>query len=301
VVRVVAPASPFDPAALEAGIEVVREWGFEVRTRDDIHQRRAYFAGSPQRRAGELREAFTDPEAAAILAARGGYGLTSVVPLLDPDEIAANPKIVVGCSDLTVLLDFLVGHAGVTAIHGPMVIGLGRRDDPGGTERLRALLTSADKPAPLQSALGDAHRWCVSPGVARGRAVGGSLSLLAATCGTPWQVQTAGAVLFLEDVAERPYRIDRLLVQLEQAGLFADVAGVVLGDMVGCDEADGSIGWRDAVDRIFRRLSIPVLAGIPFGHGQPNLAIPLGVDVEVDAGAGLVRFRESPLSERSAT
>jgi len=295
VVRVVAPASPFDPKLMEAGEQVLRDWGFEPRHRDDVFDRRGYFAGTPERRAAELREAFADPDCGAIIAARGGYGLTTVAPLLDPEELAANPKIVVGCSDLTVLLNLLVQQAGVTAIHGPMVTGLGRGDDPEGAERLRALLTSGKAPE-LRSSFDDAHAFCLSPGVGRGRAVGGSLSMLAATCGTPWQVDTRGAVLFLEDVGERPYRIDRLLTQLTQAGLFDEVAAVVLGDMTDCDEANGSLSWRHAVDRIFRPMAVPVLAGLRFGHGVPNLAVPLGVAVQVDAGAGVVRFREAHLA-----
>ena len=293
--RVIAPASPFSEEALAAGVAVLEGWGLRVRMRDDIGEARcAYLAGSPRRRADEIHEAFDDDEAAAVIAVRGGYGVTTVLPLLDPGRIAQHPKILVGCSDLTALLNFAVA-AGVTAIHGPMVGGLGRGDDDAGAQRLRAMLTGSARPAPMASALADPHAWCVCPGSARGRSVGGSLSLLAATCGTPWQVDTAGAVLFLEDVGERPYRIDRLLTQLEQAGLFDDVAAVVFGDMVGCDEPEGGPTWRDPVDRVMRRRSVPVLAGLPFGHGSPNLAVPLGVDTQVDAGGGTVTFREAPV------
>jgi muramoyltetrapeptide carboxypeptidase len=136
----------------------------------------------------------------------------------------------------------------------------------------------------------------MAPGVARGRAVGGSLSILASLCGTPFQVQTDDAVVFLEDVGERPYRIDRLLVQLAQAGTFETARAVVLGDFTRCDEPGGGVRARDAIDRVFRELSIPVLAGVPFGHGNPNLAFPVGAEVEVDAGRGVVRFRESLLA-----
>lgn len=296
VVRVIAPASPFDPADLEAGEAVLRGWGFEPRHREDVFDRRGYFAGTPARRAAEIGEAFADPECGAVIAVRGGYGLSTVVPLLDAAALAASPKIVVGCSDLTVLLNFLVQEAGITAIHGPMVAALGRGDDPEGAERLRTLMTRGDKAPELRSAMDDADAFCLSPGVGRGRAVGGSLSLLASTCGTPWQVDTRGAVLFIEDVAERPYRIDRLLTQLAQAGLFDEVAAVVVGDMTGCDERDGSLSWRHAAERIFRSLSVPVLVGLSFGHDVPNLAIPLGVDVQVDASAGVVRFREPHLA-----
>lgn len=295
LVRVVAPSSPFRAEDLEAGLTVLRDWGLRTAVREDIHTRRAWLAGSPRRRADELHEAFADPECKAVLAVRGGYGLTTALPLLDPAVFRASPKPVIGCSDLTVLLNFLVQSCGITAFHGPMVASLGRGSDDAGAERLKSLLFGG-KPGTMRSALPDAHGWCVAPGTARGRAVGGSLSLVAAQCGTPWQLDTEGCVLFLEDVGERPYRIDRLLTQLEQAGLLAGAAAVVLGDFTGCEEPKSDLSWRDAADRVFRRLSVPVVAGLPFGHGTPNLAWPLGVPCDVDAGAGTVRFRKSALA-----
>lgn len=294
VVRVVAPSSPFDEGLFEAGLEVLRSWDLEPRWREDITTRRAYLAGSPERRAEELHEAFGDEDAAAIFCVRGGYGLTTVLPLLDAERIRACPKVLVGCSDVTVLLAWLMQEAGMTSIHGPMVGALARGDEAG-SQRLRSMLMSTTAPAELTSSHDDAYSWCVAPGAARGRAVGGSLSMLAALCGTPWQVETRGCVLFLEDVGERPYRIDRLLTQLAGAGMFDEVAAVVIGDMVDCDDGE-ELSWRHAVDRVFRSLAIPVLAGIPFGHGVPNLALPLGVDAQVDAGAGRVTFRGAPLA-----
>ncbi len=293
VVRVVAPSSPFDEAEFQAGLAVLESWGFQPRWREDITERRAYLAGSPKRRAAELHEAFEDSDAAAIFAVRGGYGLTTVLPLLDRELVGRNPKIVVGCSDLTVLLSWLVTEVGMTAVHGPMVGALGRDEDPEGAQRLRSLLVTGGKPAELCSRSEDAYGWCIAPGTARGRAVGGSLSMLAALCGTPWQLDTRGCVLFLEDVGERPYRVDRLLTQLDGAGLFDAVRAVVIGDMVNCSDGE-ELSWRHAVDRVFRSRSFPVLAGLPFGHAAPNFAFPLGVEVEVDVAAGTVRFRGAP-------
>lgn len=299
VVRVIAPSSPLnDLARLTAGVAVLESWGLTVRMHDGLYDRRhLYFAGRPEERAAELMESLLDPAAKAIFPIRGGYGVTTILPLLDAAAIAAAPpKIVVGCSDLTALLTWLVQDVGQTCLHGPMVGSLGADRDEAGAARLRTLLFSDGKPADLVPKEDSDHPFCVSPGVATGRAVGGSLSLLAAQCGTPWQVDARDAILFLEDVGERPYRVDRLLVQLAQAGLFEQASGVVLGDFTGCDEPNGGLGWRAAVDRVFRRLAIPVLAGLPFGHGTPNLAWPLGVRVQMDAGAGVVSFREAPLA-----
>jgi muramoyltetrapeptide carboxypeptidase len=296
VLRVVAPAAPFNAQGLEAGLSLLRSWGYEPRVRADIGERRNYLAGTPERRAAEWMEAWEDEEAAAVLSVRGGYGVTTMLPLLDRDRLlAAPPKLVVGCSDLCAMLNWLVSSLSVPCIHGPMVEALGRGDDPAGAERLRKLLESKEKAPELHSVLPDAYAWCGAPGIARGRAVGGSLSLLAATCGTPFQPRTEGAVLFLEDIGERPYRVDRMLTQLQQCGMLDGIAGLVCGDFVNCDEPGGAISWRAAVDRIFRRLPVPLLLGIPFGHGNPNLAIPLGTQVEMDAGAGVLRFREAPV------
>ncbi len=295
VVRVVAPASPFQAEDLNAGVQVLESWGYRVRMRDDIADRELYLAGAPERRAAELHEAWADEEARAVLPVRGGYGLTTVLPLLDPNLFRDHPKVIVGCSDLTALLQWVVSSAETTCFHGPMVGSLGRGSDEAGTTQLRALLAGELGRQELTSQLPDAYQWCVAPGTARGRAVGGSLSLLAATCGTPYQLDTTGAVLFLEDVGERPYRVDRMLTQLEQCGLFDGAEAVVFGDFVNCDEPDGAIGFRDAIDRVFRRIPVPVLMGLPFGHGSPNMAFPLGIKVDVDAGEGTVRFRESGL------
>lgn len=298
VVRVIAPASPLtNGERLANGLATLESWGLRVRMREGMNDRRhLFFAGRPEERASELMEALLDPEAKLILPVRGGYGLTTILPMLDAAAVkAAGPKIVCGCSDLTALLTWLVQDVGQTCFHGPMVGALGERD-AAGTERLRRLLFDGGKPAELRPASSDAHTFCASPGVATGRAVGGSLSLLAAQCGTPWQLDATGAILFLEDVGERPYRIDRMLTQLAQAGLFEQAAGVVFGDFTGCDEPNGGLGWRDAVDRVFRKLAVPVLLGVPFGHGNPNLAWPLGVRAHLDAGAGVVTFREAPLA-----
>ena len=297
-VRVIAPASPLsDPERLGKGLATLEDWGLVVASRPGFNDRRhIFFAGSEEERASELMEALLDPDCRAIVPVRGGYGLTTVLPLLDVAAVkAAEPTIVVGCSDLTALLTWLVQDVGQTCFHGPMLGGLAGRD-PEGTARLRSVLFDGGKPANLRPAGADAGSWCVSPGVATGRAVGGSLSLLAAQCGTPWQVDAKDAIVFLEDVGERPYRIDRMLVQLAQAGLFDAAAGVVLGDFTGCAEPGGAVSWRDAVVRVFRRRALPVLAGVPFGHGNPNLVWPLGVRVQLDAGAGVVSFREAPLA-----
>jgi muramoyltetrapeptide carboxypeptidase len=288
VVRIVAPASAFDRAEFDAGLEVLRGFGLRPRWEPGIFERTGWFAGSARRRADELHAAYLDREARAILAVRGGYGVTSVLPLLDGSILAADPKPLIGCSDITALLNVLAGLE-LPAIHGPMLGALGRGDEAG-RERLRTLLMVASKPPPIRTALADGETFCLSPGIARGRLLGGSLTLLASLCGTPFQPNTDGAILCLEDVGEKPYRVDRMLVQLDQAGLLAPLRGVVLGDFIGCDEAAPRTSVRDVAIRLFRSRPLPVLMGLPFGHGTPNLAWPLGAEAEIDAGKGELRF-----------
>ena len=187
LVRIVAPASPFRDEDLQAAVGVLEGWGLKIAFRDDISEKRAYLAGTPWRRAEELHEAIDDPACKAILAVRGGYGVTSALPLLEIDRLRAQPTLIVGCSDITALLNWAVA-GGVTALHGPMAASLGRQTDEAGAERLKALLFGG-KPAAIASAMDDAYAWCIAPGVGRGRSVGGSLSLLAAT----WYVPPASS------------------------------------------------------------------------------------------------------------
>ena len=295
VVRLVAPASPFDRGLFDQGVQQLERWGHEVRFRDDIFDRWRYLAGTPERRAAELHEAFGDPDAGAVLAVRGGYGVTTALDLLDPELLRAHPKVLVGCSDLCALLNWAHQEADLVAFHGPMLVSLGRGADPQGSAALRALLDGEPLPRVHRSAEQHPEGWCLSPGKARGRLVGGSLSLIAATCGTPWQVDTRDHILLLEDVGERPYSIDRLLCQVAQAGLFDQAAAVILGDFTRCEEPGGAVTWRDAVERVLRPLPLPILAGLPFGHGVPNLPLPIGGLAEVDAGAGTLRLLGDPV------
>ena len=295
LVQVVAPASYAPDEVVQRGVAVLESWGLRVRLDPALLGRRhLYFAGTPAERGAELMQGLLDPEVRALVPVRGGYGLASVLPHLDAAAVrAAEPTLVVGCSDLTVLLTWLTQEVGWTCLHGPMVSGLARGDDPDGDARLRQLLFEGGKAPALRSAFDGPDAWCLAPGNAVGPATGGNLAIVASTCGTPAQLDARGRVLFLEDVGERPYRIDRMFVQLDQAGILDAAAALVLGDFTGC--AEGDLSWRDAVRRVLRRKPLPVLAGVPFGHGNPNLAFPLGTRVAVDAGAGTVSFREAHL------
>jgi muramoyltetrapeptide carboxypeptidase len=284
VVGVVAPAGPIDPARLAAGVAVLESWGLRPRVGDSVLARRAYLAGDDEARAADLAAMLADPEVRAVLCARGGYGSQRIVPALDLGALRADPKPVVGYSDNTALLAAVVG-AGVAAVHGPMVAAdLARGLAAASADAFHATLF--DPSFRLHAAVPTPVRG----GRARGRLVGGCLSVLATTLGTRWAFESDDCILFLEDVHEWPYRLDRLLVQLRQAGRFERVAGVVLGTFAACREADG-VTPLDVVRAAFADAPFPVGFGLAAGHSTAesdveNLALPLGMTVELDVDAG---------------
>jgi muramoyltetrapeptide carboxypeptidase len=286
LVRVIAPGSPFELPAFEAGLEVLRgRWGLRTRVRDDITARDGYLAGDDTRRLDEWDEAVADEEATAIFCARGGYGVMRLLPSIDPAPLLASPKLVIGFSDITAL-HALLNRAGLVTIHGPVVTQLGRA--PGDAlDHLWALLSG--QPArpggweaipPGRGLLGGATG---RPGRASGPLLGGSLTMLAHLCGTPFLPSLHGAILAIEDVGERPYRLDRYLTQLRLAGALGGLAGVALGQLTRCD--DGDYSAAGTVRDLLRELDVPVVEGLPFGHEDRNLALPLGARATLVAPA----------------
>jgi muramoyltetrapeptide carboxypeptidase len=269
---------------LERGVQVLERWGLRVRLGDGIRARRAYLAGDDGQRRNDLQRMLDDPGVRAVFCARGGYGSQRLVPDIDLAGFLRAPKPVVGYSDATALLAAVVG-AGVPAVHGPMVAqdmarGLSARSE----EHLRRLLQ--DPNYAWEAELPEVVR----PGRAVGRLVGGCLSMVAALVGTPWAPDTDGAILFLEDVHERPYRLDRLLTQLRQSGMLDRLAGLVFGTMMLCPVIDG-VAPLDVVRACCADLSYPVAFGLAAGHqgdgpGIENLALPLGLPVALDTARG---------------
>jgi muramoyltetrapeptide carboxypeptidase len=285
VVRVIAPASPFDPEPFERGLEVLsRRLGLEPRMRDDVAARWRYLAGDDARRIAEWREAVADPEARAIFCARGGYGAMRLLPAIDPAPLLARPKLLLGFSDITALHAHL-NRAGLATVHGPGVTQLSRL--PGeALVHLDALLRRSASPAgdaPLAAGAGLAGRATVRAGRATGPLLGGSLTLLSHLAGTPYAPRLAGAILLLEDVGEKPYRLDRYLTHLALTGALRELAGVAIGQLTGCDDANahGAEVVREAV----LALGVPAIEGVPCGHEDANFAVPLGARATLVAPA----------------
>ena len=285
-VAVIAPASAFDRASFERGLALLAA-RYDVRYRPAIFERHRYLAGSDGRRLEELTEALLDPAIRGVFCARGGYGATRLLTRLAAIEPAA-PKPLVGFSDITALHLWLQSR-GVMSIHGPVLTQLGLLPEAT-RQRLFQLLESA-APAPALRA-GDT---CV-PGVAEGPLLGGTLSVVTRLLGTPYLPSLEGAILLLEDVGERPYRLDRMWTHLELAGVFRQVRGIALGSFTNCEEKDADYSAADVLRELALATGLPCAAGFPVGHGAVNEPVPLGARVRLDASARSLTFLEAAVT-----
>jgi len=280
-VAVVAPASPFDPLQLEAGLCELRRLGFEPVVDERTFARQGYLAGPPETRARALLDALDDPGIACVMAARGGYGSVQVLPFLDPATLAQARKLIVGYSDLTSLLSFVSCRAGLVCAHGPTVadrLGRGLYDEA-------SLLATLSGREPVGELVAPGLEVLVG-GEASGPIFGGNLTQLAASLGTPYAfAPPPGCLILLEDVNERPYRLDRLWTQLRLAGILDRAAGIVLADFPGCDEPGGEVAAREVFAELTRSFPGPVVFGLPTGHSAKPLTVPLGVRARILAGS----------------
>ena len=281
-IGLIAPSSPFEEDAPKAGIRFLESQGFRVRYLPGMFNRRkGFLAGEDEQRAEEVRLMFDDPDVKAIFVARGGYGALRILDKLDPEAMGRNPKIFMGYSDVTCLLLFLLDRCRFVCFHGPFVNEMGSLSALTESCLLR-ILTRPESFGPLPLS---GSTW-IRTGVTRGTLVGGNLSTLCSTLGTPWEVKTEGRILFLEDRGEKPYRIDRMLVQLRQAGKLSSVAGLLFGDMLPGNDAQGRAADKDRMNEVLfentKDLGVPVLSGLPVGHGEDNIPLPLGVLAELN-------------------
>lgn len=285
-VAIVSPASPFVRAEFDAGVEELRRLGLDPVWDDRVFAREPMVAGPPGLRAQAFLDALRDPSITALIAARGGYGSVEILPFVDAAELARARKILCGFSDITSLLVYSVCHAGLVAFHGPM---LERRLARGGEGYDRVSFVKAlFDPAPM-GRLEPAGLSVLREGAAQGMLVGGTLTQIAAGLGTPYGIRLdRPSILFLEDIAERPYKLRRMLTQLRLAGVFEHVTGIVLGTMMDCDEGD--LTACGVAGRFFEDLAGfdgPILSGFPSGHGTvPFWTLPFGVGASIDTRAG---------------
>jgi muramoyltetrapeptide carboxypeptidase len=283
VVGIVAPASDIKRDLLEPGCDAIRKLGYKPFYFDSILERDLYFAGSHERRAQELQAMFARDDVRAIICARGGYGANYLLKALDLRKIATHPKIFVGYSDITTLLTYFADAGGFVTFHGPMVT------------KDFSHLGGVDL-ASWKAALGGQSEWkleCgandgVTPlvqGSCEGVLYGGCLSMLVASLGTPYEIQTEGTILFIEDVATKPYQIDRMLMQLKLAGKLADVRGIIFGEMLDCVQSkDQAYTLQEVISRVLQDLSVPIAYGLGSGHvSKCNITLPIGIRAAMKA------------------
>jgi len=289
-VGLAAPAGPISKENLDHGADAIRALGFEPVFDEGVLATHGYLAGSDARRAEELQRLVDDPEIEGILCVRGGYGCHRLMASLDAKRFRAAAKPLVGYSDITTLLLWQRRVAGLMGIHGPMLEKQGALAGEQGRSLARALMGSG----PLPRLPGEA----LAGGWAEGRLVGGSLSLVAASLGTPWEIDTRDVILLLEDVTEQPYRIDRMLMQLIAAGKLEGVVGIGFGCMHECEDARyPALGLDEVIDELLLPLGIPILRGLPFGHAGLNLAWPFGVRAAIDGDRGEIELLEHAVAK----
>ncbi|MDP9266826.1 MAG: LD-carboxypeptidase [Acidobacteriota bacterium] len=281
-VGIVAPASNIKPELLAAGVRGLERMGYRAFYLPSILDHELYFAGSVQRRARELEEMFERDEVRAILCARGGYGTNTLLEALDLKKIAAHPKIFCGCSDVTTLLTYFADQAGFVTFHGPMATSDFAGKEGGGVELSSWQAAVSGKP---EWDLPSSNVRALVEGSADGVLYGGCLSLLVASLGTPYEIQTGGTILFLEDVGAKPYQIDRMLMQLRLAGKFAGVRALVFGEMLDCKQhPDQKYSLDEVILRVVGDLGVPVVTGLKSGHvtGE-NITLPIGAQARLRA------------------
>jgi muramoyltetrapeptide carboxypeptidase len=277
-IAVVSPASSCARDEFDAGVSEIRRLGFEPVFDESVFAQDAgYLAGTPELRAESFVRSWQDPDVRALIAARGGYGSVQLLPLLDAQAIAATPKLFIGYSDNTSVLSWLTCQCGITALHGPMLERrLSRGPDGYDESSFLALLQGG-----AGLTLAPDGLLVLQHGDVRGRLYGGTLTQLAASLGTPYAFDPPrGSILFIEDVNERPYRIDRMLTQLRLSGVLERASALVFGEMRSCDEPDGRVTTRDVITRLTSGFRGPVVFGFPSGHtAGPCWTLPLGVTV----------------------
>ncbi len=282
-VALVSPAGPVAEARVEAAVRELSSWGLRPKVYPHALDAEHFLAGSDANRAADLNDALADPEIRAVLCTRGGYGVQRILEHVDYAAVRRDPKLVVGFSDITALHAALWSHTGLVTIHGPVAAQLERGGLFASTLRhalmsTAPLVVEADRDEPTFSV-----RTC---GVAHGTLLGGNLSILSTCVGTPFMPDLDGAILLIEDVGELAYRVDRMLTHLGNCGLLKRLAGVAVGQFSEPGHGDNSIRPFDVLSERLGHLGIPVVGGLPIGHGERNLAVALGSRATLDADAG---------------
>lgn len=298
-IGVVSPSYWLEKKGLRNAVMVFQKKGYEVQLGDSVYLKDDPFAGTPQQRANDINQMFSDPNIDAIICARGGYGANRVLPLLDYDLIKTNPKIFMGYSDITAFLTSITQKTGLVTFHGPMLSTFKSSIAQYNLDTLVDVLSGADdilitEPDDLQTTI-------LKPGVTQGSLWGGNMCLIVNRLGTKNQLNTDGAILFIEDVDENLYAFDRMLVHMGEAGMFDNIRGLIVGQLT--EMKDQTIPFGKTTDEIVLDvcgdLNIPIVTNFPCGHGKYQATLPISLPVELRADKNFVEllFLESPVSK----
>jgi muramoyltetrapeptide carboxypeptidase len=298
-IGIVAPASaPPDPKTVDRSVAALDQLGFKAKLAPNVRKRHGFLAGTDRDRASDLMRMFGDRRVDAILCIRGGYGTARLLPLLDYGVVQRNAKIFVGYSDITSLHCAFLVKAGLISFHGPMLNSdFVKPDMPDFTlKSFLRTLTQAAAPGSISQGYRRKTVKILRRGVVRGKLIGGNLSLLCTTLGTPWQPSFKKRILFFEDISEQPYRVDRLLTHLLNSGLLQQLAGIAIGINAECSDprAKGVKEYRQTIEDVIEErllpLKIPVVTGLPFGHVPHNATMAVGAEAILDAESGDLLF-----------
>ena len=285
-IGLIAPAGPIiNKNNFNAGIRILEKYGFTVKYNHYLLNTRGYLAGSDQERADEFNRLWSEPEVKALVAARGGYGCMRMLDLIDMKQIRKNPKILIGFSDLTVLLAAIYKKTGLVSYHGPVVTTLASINKQSQTSFFNVLKGNASdqiKPSRVK---------ILKEGRAKGILLGGNLTTLVHMIATPYEIPWSDAILFIEDIGESPYRLDRLLTHLSRANRLQKIQGLILGTFSDDDRKENGAMQKAVHKRVAELLAdknIPVWANFPVGHSRRNLILPFGAEVEMDSSGGIL-------------
>ncbi|ABK62639.1 S66 peptidase family protein [Clostridium novyi] len=274
-IGLVSPSSPENPDKIKESIAFLKEQGFKIKEGKHLYDKRGYLAGTDKNRAEDFMNMFLDDEVSMILCVRGGYGAMRILPYLDYEKIKENPKILVGFSDITVLLNSISSNCDFITFHGPMATS--NLKDKETYNSLFTTLMTGTRPYDLINPE-NIDTFCNIPGIAEGKIVGGNLSLIASTMGTPYEIDTKDNILFIEDINEEPYSIDRMLSQLELGGKLKDCSGFIIGQFTKCTlpHYERSLTLEEILEDKILSLGKPTISNFMSGHDYPKLTLPIG-------------------------
>ena len=300
-IGLVAPGFAVKPEALYLAVDTLHKMGFKTHHTDRIKGNHGYFSNTDEERAKDLNEMFANPDIDAILCARGGYGCTRILDKLDYDAIENSPKALIGFSDITALINTIYQKTGLVCFHGPVGKTL---DNEYSQAYFKKVLMDPQETLPIKNAIlrdpkqyrnSEYYRYTITPGVGQGELVGGSLSLVSAMIGTPYEIDFTDKLVLLEDVEEAPYRIDRMLTQLADVESFTKAKGIIFGVCKGCDRKRTTENFtlREVIMDRISPLGIPAVYGMSFGHIPQNSTLPIGVEASFNAYEKQLRLVET--------